>query len=85
MMIGTHPEPFEMTGFLQFMTKNITMIGMYLIDQESFSTALSLIKQKKVDVLPLITKRIKLDEVPVAFEDLSKGLHDDIKIMVEIE
>jgi threonine dehydrogenase-like Zn-dependent dehydrogenase len=44
-----------------------------------------LIEQKKVDVLPLITKRIKLDEVPGAIEDLSKGLHDDIKIMVEIE
>jgi len=85
MIIGMHPEPFEMKGFLQFTTKNITMTGMYLADQESYSTALRLIEQKKVDVLPLITKRIKLEEVPDAIEDLSKGLHDDIKIMVEIE
>ena len=61
------------------------MIGMYLVDQESYSTALRLIEQKKVDVLPLITKRIKLSEVPNAIEDLSKGLHEDIKILVEIE
>ena len=61
------------------------MMGMYLADQESYSTALRLIEQKKVDVLPLISKRIKLDEVPGAIEDLSKGIHDDIKIMVEIE
>ncbi|MBY9014854.1 MAG: alcohol dehydrogenase catalytic domain-containing protein [Candidatus Lokiarchaeota archaeon] len=85
MIIGMHPEPFEMKGFLQFLSKNITMIGMYLVDQESYSTALRLIEQKRVDILPLITKRIKLDEVPVAIDNLSKGLHDDIKIMVEIE
>jgi threonine dehydrogenase-like Zn-dependent dehydrogenase len=84
-IVGMHPEPFEMKGFLQFLSKNITMKGMYLVDQESYSTALRLIEQKKVDVLPLITKRIKLGEVPAAIEDLSKGLHDDIKIMVEIE
>jgi threonine dehydrogenase-like Zn-dependent dehydrogenase len=84
-IIGMHPEPFEMKGFLQFLSKNITMKGMYLVDQESYGTALRLIEQKKVDVLPLITKRIKLRDAPAAFEDLSKGLHDDIKIMVEIE
>jgi len=84
-IIGMHPETFEMKGFLQFMTKNLTMKGMYLVDQESFSTAIRLIEQKKVDVLPLITKRITLDAVPEEIENLSKGLHDDIKILVDIQ
>jgi len=84
-IIGMHPETFEMKGFLQFMTKNLTMKGIYLVDQESFSTAIRLIEQKKVDVLPLITKRITLDAVPEEIENLSKGLHDDIKILVDIQ
>ena len=61
------------------------MKGMYLADQESFSTAIRLIEQKKVNVLPLITKRIPLDNVPEEIENLSKGLHDDIKVLVNIQ
>jgi len=85
MIIGMHPEPYEMKGFLQFMTKNLTMKGMYLVDQASFKTAIRLIEQKKVDVIPIITKRIKLNEVSEAFENLSNHIHEDIKIMVDIE
>jgi threonine dehydrogenase-like Zn-dependent dehydrogenase len=85
MIIGMHPEPYEMKGFLQFMTKNLTMKGMYLVDQASFKTAIRLIEQKKVDVIPIITKRIKLNEVSNAFENLSNHVHEDIKIMVNID
>ncbi len=84
MVIGIHSEPFEMKGILQLMSKNITIKGMYLADQDSFKTALSLLEQKKVNVKSLITKKIKLDQVPEAFDKLSSGLHDDIKIQVEI-
>jgi 2-desacetyl-2-hydroxyethyl bacteriochlorophyllide A dehydrogenase len=84
-IIGIHPETFELKGFLQFMTKNLTMKGMYLTDQESFTTAIRLIEQKKVDVLPLITKIITLDDVPEEIENLSRGLHEDIKVLVDIQ
>ena len=84
-IIGIHPQTFELKGFLQFMTKNLTMKGMYLTDQESFNTAIRLIEQKKVDVLPLITKIITLDDVPEEMEKLSKGLHEDIKVLVDIQ
>ncbi|MFX1357440.1 MAG: zinc-binding dehydrogenase [Promethearchaeota archaeon] len=83
-IIGMHPETFEMKGFLQFMTKNLTMKGMYLVDQESFSTAIRLIEQNKVEVMPLVTKTITLNDVPEEIENLAKGLHDDIKILVDI-
>ncbi len=84
MIIGMHPEPFEMKGFLQMTTKNITMKGMYLVDQVSFRVAIMLLEKKLVDVQSIITKCIKLDEVPKAFEELSSGLHDEIKVLVEI-
>ncbi|MFW9937103.1 MAG: zinc-binding dehydrogenase [Candidatus Thorarchaeota archaeon] len=83
-IIGMHPETFEMKGFLQFMTKNLTMKGMYLVDQEAFSIAIRLIEQKKVDVMSLVTKTITLNDVPEEIENLAKGLHDDIKILVDI-
>lgn len=85
MIIGMHPESFEMKGFLQMTTKNITMKGMYLVDQESFRAAIKLIEKKLVDVQSIITKRIKLDDVPKAFEELASGLHDEIKVLVEID
>ena len=74
-----------MKGILQLMSKNITIKSMYLVDQDSFKTALGLLEQKRVNVKPIITKKIKLEQVPEAFDKLSSGLHDDIKIQVEID
>ncbi len=85
LVIGMYPEPFEIKGFLQLLSKNITMKGMYLVDQESFKAATRLLEKRLVNVQPIITKRIKLNEVPKAFEDLSSGLHNEIKILVEID
>ena len=84
-VIGIHSEPFEMKGILQLMTKNITIKGVYLVDQDSFKTALNLIEQKRVNVKSIVTKKIKLDQVPEAFDKLSSGLNDDIKIQVEMD
>ncbi|MFX1354309.1 MAG: zinc-binding dehydrogenase [Promethearchaeota archaeon] len=85
MVVGIHSEPFEMKGILQLMSKNITIKGMYLVDQNSFKTALNLLEQKQVNIKPIITKKIKLDQVPETFCELSSGLHSDIKIQVEID
>ncbi|MFX1591367.1 MAG: zinc-binding dehydrogenase [Promethearchaeota archaeon] len=84
MVIGIYFEPFEIKGFLQFLSKNLTMKGMYLVDQDAFKTSIRLIEQDKIKLSPLITRRIKLDEAPKAFEDLSNKIHEDIKIMVQI-
>ena len=47
MIIGMHTQPFEMKGFLQLMSKNITMKGMFLADQDSFLTSIDLLERKK--------------------------------------
>lgn len=85
MVIGIHSEPFEMRGILQLMSKNITIKGMYLSDQNSFRTAISLLEQKKINTKPLITKKVKFEQVPEVFNKLASGLHDDIKIQLEID
>lgn len=85
MVIGMHPKPFEMKGFLQLLAKNLTMKGMYLADQDSFLTSIDLLDKKKVKVKPLITKLIKIDDVPEMFETLVNPPHDEIKVLVEME
>ena len=85
MMVGMYFNPVEIKGFLQLLSKNITIKGMYLVDQQSFKTAIRLIEQKKINLDPIITNRIKLDDAPKAFENLTQKIHDDIKIMVQIE
>ena len=85
MVIGIHPQPFEMRGFLQLISKNITMKGMYLVDQDSMITAIDLLEKKRVKVKPMITKLIKIDDVPEMFETLVNPPHDEIKVLVEME
>ncbi|HUW90750.1 MAG TPA: alcohol dehydrogenase catalytic domain-containing protein [Candidatus Nanopelagicaceae bacterium] len=84
-MIGMDSEITDLKNFYGIAIKNITLRGIFAYNQDTFKTAINLLDQKRVNLKPLITKIIKLDEVPIAVEDLSKGLHDDIKIMVEIE
>jgi len=85
MIIGIHPQPFEMQGFLQLLAKNITMKGMFLSDQDSFRTSIDLLEKKSVNVKPMITKLIKLEDVPDMFEILVNPPHDEIKVLVEME
>ncbi|MHC1592083.1 MAG: zinc-dependent alcohol dehydrogenase [Candidatus Helarchaeales archaeon] len=82
-VIGLHAEPFEMKGFHQLALKNITMRGTYCYTQDSFKTALDMLARKKIIVKPIITKKISLDEVPEAFELLTRPGNTEVKIMVE--
>jgi len=85
MLIGMYTDPFEIKGWLQITSKNLTIKGMYLSNQDAFKTAIQLIEQKKVYVSKLISKRIKLEAVPDEYAQLSSGLHENIKTMVEID
>jgi L-iditol 2-dehydrogenase len=85
MVIGMHTHPFEMKGFLQLLAKNLTMKGMFLVDQDSFITAIDLLEKKKVQVKQIITKLINIDEVPKMFETLVNPPHDEIKVLVKME
>lgn len=85
MLIGMYTEPFEIKGWLQITSKNLSIKGMYLSNQDAFKTAIRLIEQQKVNVSKLITKRIKLEDVPKEYAQLASGLHENIKVMVEID
>ncbi|MHA1298537.1 MAG: zinc-dependent alcohol dehydrogenase [Candidatus Helarchaeota archaeon] len=83
-VVGIHVEPFQMEGFVQLLLKNITMRGVYSYNQDTFRTTINLLRKKKVNVTPIITKKIKLNEIPEAFETLSNHNNTEIKILAEI-
>ncbi len=84
-LIGIHVEPFEMKGFMQLMLKNISMKGVFSFNQEVFATSLNLIAESKVNVNPIVTKTIKINEVPAMFKSLANPPHEEIKVLVEFD
>ncbi|MHA1271223.1 MAG: zinc-dependent alcohol dehydrogenase [Candidatus Helarchaeota archaeon] len=82
--IGIHVDPFQIKGFLQLLLKNISIRGVFAYNQDTFRTAIKLLEKKKINVMPIITKKISLEEVPSAFQMLSELEHEEIKVIVEI-
>lgn len=83
-MVGMDPDIGTLKNFYSIAVKNITLRGIFGYNQDTFKTAIELLDQKRVDVKPLITKVIDIDEVPHAFESLAEQMHEDIKILVRI-
>ena len=83
MSIGLHSEPFTMEGIMQLQLKNISIRGVYGYNQQTFRDAIKLIKTKEIPITSIVTKEIKLDDVPEAFHLLSQPNKDQIKMLVE--
>ena len=81
-LVGMDPEA-NLKNFYGLAVFNITLRGIFAYVQDTFKTAINLLEKKKVNVKPMITKIIKLNDVPEMFEVLSKP-HDEIKVLVEI-
>ncbi|TXT64880.1 MAG: D-arabitol-phosphate dehydrogenase [Promethearchaeota archaeon] len=84
MLLGIHVGSFEMKGWMQVPLKNIRLQGIFGFTSEAFHTSLELIAHHKVDAKAIVTKIIKLDEVPAMFEELANPFHKEIKVLVEI-
>jgi len=83
-LIGIHVEPFEMKGWMQLPLKNINLRGIFSFTPEVFEASLNLIANKQVNAEAIVTKIIKIDEVPAMFEELANPHHKEIKVLVEI-
>jgi len=79
-----NPKPFQIKNFYAMSAGNRTLRGIYGYTQDTFKTAINLLKKKKVNLKPMISKIIKLDDVPDMFEILSQP-HDEIKVLVEFD
>jgi threonine dehydrogenase-like Zn-dependent dehydrogenase len=82
-LVGMDPEA-PLKNFYALGIFNITLRGIFGYVQDTFRTAINLLEKKKVNVSKMITKIVKLNEVPDMFEILSKP-HDEIKVVVEFD
>jgi len=83
-LVGIHTEPFKMKGFMSMMLKSITMKGVFGYVNDTFTTALKLVKNKKIDLKSMISRKIPIREISTIFRELSDKKHEDIKVLVEI-
>lgn len=72
----------DLNNFVFFEKSIIGALGRYEIDMEE---AIKFISQGLVKVEPLITKKIKVNEIKRGFEELSNQRGKHIKILVEIK
>ncbi len=83
LVLGISEEPVEadfMTGILNELSIEFSYLG-----YAEFPEAIDLVTTNKIDVSPLITKVIQLDDVVESgFESLTRPDSEDVKVLVEI-
>ena len=84
-LIGIHASTLEVNNILLMTTNNISVRGVYGYNQDIYKTALNLYAQKKIRVDPMITNRIRLEQVPEMFKVLGNPPHDELKVIVDFE
>lgn len=84
-LIGMHAKTLEVNNILLMTTNNISVRGVYGYNHDIFKTAINLYAQKKIRVDPLITKRIRLEQVPEVFKVLGNPPHEELKVIVDFE
>ena len=84
-LIGIHASTLEINNILLMTTNNISVRGVYGYNHDIFKTAINLYAQKKIRVDPLITNRIRLEQVPEMFKVLGNPPHEELKVIVDFE
>ena len=81
-LVGVSMEPITIPSVIAVMGE-ISMLGSIAYSEFDFDKIISLIKDKQLDVIKYIDKRITLDEVQDAFIELTSGNSDTIKIVIK--
>jgi threonine dehydrogenase-like Zn-dependent dehydrogenase len=84
-LIGMHTSKFEINNILLMTKNNISVQGVYGYNHNIFRTAINLFAQKKIRIDPIITKRIRLEQVPEMFKILGNPPHGELKVLVEFD
>ena len=84
-LIGLHASTLEINNILAMTAKNISVRGIYGYNQDIYKTAINLYAQKKIRIDPLITSRIRIEQVPEMFKVLGNPPHEQLKVIVDFE
>jgi threonine dehydrogenase-like Zn-dependent dehydrogenase len=84
-LIGMHSNKLEINNILLMTTNNVSVRGVYGYNHDIFKKAINLYAQKKIKIDSLITKHIKLEDVPEMFRLLGHPPHDELKVIVDFD
>lgn len=81
-LAGVSQKPIEFASVIAVM-KELTIIGSIAYTKEEFKNCISLIANKKIDVMKFVDDIVPLTNVQKAYERLTSGTDDAVKIMVD--
>ncbi len=81
-LVGVSMLPINFASITPVM-KEVTIIGAIAYKKEEFAKCIQMIADKEIDVKKFISKTITLEEVQAAYEELTSGNTDSIKILVD--
>ncbi len=81
-LVGVSMMPINFNSINAVM-KEVTLKGAIAYTKEEFAKCISMIANKEIEVTKFISKKITLDEVQSAYEELTSGTSSSIKILVD--
>ena len=81
-LVGVSQKPIEFASVLAVM-KELTIKGSIAYTKEEFKDCINLIANKKIDVMKFVDDIVPLTNVQSAYERLTNGTDDSVKIMVD--
>ena len=81
-LVGVSPKPIEFASVIAVM-KELTIKGVIAYTKEEFKNCISLIANKKIDVMKFVDDIVPLEDTQKAYERLTSGSDDAVKIMVD--
>lgn len=80
-LVGVSQKPIEFASVLAVM-KELTIKGSIAYTKEEFKDCINLISKKRINVMKFVDDIVPLTEVQKAYERLTSGTDDAVKIMV---
>lgn len=81
-LVGISQKPIEFASVIAVM-KEITLKGSIAYTKEEFKNCISLISNKKIDVMKFVDDTVPLSDTQKAYERLTSGTDSAVKIMVD--
>lgn len=81
-LVGVSPKPIEFASVIAVM-KELTIKGAIAYTKEEFKNCISLMANKKIDVMKFVDDIVPLEEIQKAYERLTSGTDDAVKIMID--
>lgn len=81
-LVGVSTDLIKTPSVVEVM-RELTVKGAIAYKVSEFQTCIDLISNKQIDVMQFVSKTVSLDEVQSAYEELTSGESDVIKILVD--